>query len=346
MMIIHIHFHFRATGVTRSIENIFPFLNKYSEARVLGYGIKAPKISLFLLLRQVYSSKNTVIHTHRNNEIIFALVLRLLRGKFKLVFTRHAESKPSKFTCFLMKKADHLVSLSSSMAKKLPFNNTLIRHGVNTEIFKIQDKIKIDNIPQENLITAIGRLRPAKGQLVVLEALISLLKNNPGWGLMLIGKADDKEYAGKISSMALENGISRQVHLIPENSRIVDYYRASTVVAIASVSEGFSLVCLEAMSCGLITIATDSVGIHSEVIKHGENGFLFAVNDHESLSRIFTDIINKKIVLDPEKIRKTILDNWSVEQNVKELLRLYGNIPHPPTPSPRREGELNIGNKT
>ena len=94
------------------------------------------------------------------------------------------------------------------MAKNLPFKSTLIRHGVNTEIFKIQEKIKIDNIAQENLITVIGRIRPAKGQFVVLEALISLLKNNPDWGLLLIGKTDDKEYAGKISSMALENGIS------------------------------------------------------------------------------------------------------------------------------------------
>ena len=323
MMVIHIHFHFRATGVTRSIENIFPFLNKYTEARVFGYGINAPKITLSLLLRQVYSNRNTVIHTHRNNEIIFALILRFLRGKFKLVFTRHSESKPSKFTCFLMKKADHLVSLNSSMANSLSLKNTIIRHGVNTEIFKINDKIKIDNIPQENLITAIGRIRPSKGQLVLLEALISPLKNNPGWGLMLIGRTDDKEYAGKILYLALKNGISQQVHLIPETSRIEDYYRASAVVAIASVSEGFSLVCLEAMACGLTTIATDSVGIHSEVIKHGETGFLFPVNDNVSLNFIFTDIISGKIVLDPLKIRQTILDNWSVEKNVRELLKLY-----------------------
>ena len=66
-----------------------------------------------------------------------------------------------------------------------------------------------------------------------------------------------------------------QVHFIPESNKLIDYYRASTIVVIASVSEGFSLVCLEAMACGLITIATESVGIHSEVINHGENGFLF-----------------------------------------------------------------------
>jgi mannosyltransferase len=322
-MIIHIHFHRRATGVTRSIENIFQFLNKYSEALVFGYGIKASKISFISLLRQVFSGKKTVIHAHRNNEIIFALFLRFMGGKFKLVFTRHAESNPSAFTCFLMKKADNLVSLSSAMSKNLPVKNTIIRHGVNTEIFKIQDKIKIENIRQENLVISIGRIRPAKGQLIVLEALTELLKNNHDWGLLFIGKTDNKEYADKILSMATDNGISGQVYFRPESNNIIDYYRASSIVVIASVSEGFSLVCLEAMACGLITVATACVGIHSEVIKHGENGFLFPKNDIDSLARIISDISSGKVTMDREKIRKAILDNWSMEKSVLELLKLY-----------------------
>ena len=326
-MIIHIHFHLRATGVTKSIENIIPYLCRYSETFVFGYGINAPKISFSRLLRQVYSNENPVVHTHRNNEIIFAILLRLLGGKFKLIFTRHADTYPSSFTLRLMKKADHLVSLNSGMSESLPFKNTLIRHGVNTEAFKIQEKKKVDKIPQDNLITVIGRLRPSKGQLVVLKALISLLRNNPGWGLLLVGKTDKKDYEDEIKSVASENNLSAQVHIIPETKRITDYYMASTIVVIASLSEGFSLVCLESMSCGLITIATEAVGIHSEVINHGENGFLFPKNNHESLGRIISDLMSKKVFLDPLKIRQTIVDNWSVEKQVMELLRLYGISP-------------------
>jgi mannosyltransferase len=324
MMIVHIHFHSHKTGVTRSVENIIPVLNKYSEALVFGYGIDAPKISLSHLLRLIYSDDNLVIHAHRNDEIIFALLLRTLGGKFKLVFTRHAASKPSHFTEWLMKKADHLVSLSSSMSKNLPCQNTIIRHGVNTEIFNIHKKINIEGIQQKNLISVIGRLRPAKGQLVVMKALIQPLKNNPDWGLLLIGKIDDKEYSDEIISIVGENGISSQVHFMPESDEIINYYRASTIIVIASVSEGFSLVCLEAMACGLITIATESVGIHSEVISHEENGFLFPINDDECLSRIITGVMSKKVSLNPEKIRQTIVDKWSVEKNVRELLKLYG----------------------
>lgn len=244
-----------------------------------------------------------------------------------MVFTRHSENMPADFTAFLMKRADHLVSLSHSMSGNLPYKNTLINHGVNTEIFKIQGIKKLNNIPQDNLISVIGRIRPAKGQIIVLEAVIPLFKQFPGWGLVFIGKIDDKKYAKKILSMAQENEISSQVHIMPESSDIADYYHASRVVVIASISEGFSLVCLEAMSCGLITVATESVGIHSEAITHGKNGFLFPENDPQSLSRIISDIMYDRINLNPEKIRQSILDNWDVRKSVLQLLKLYDITP-------------------
>lgn len=335
-MIVHTHFHSHKTGVTKSIENIIPVLNNFSDALVFGYGINAPKINLFPLLKLIYSGDKPIIHAHRNNEILFTLLLRFFGGKFKLVFTRHSETKPSGFTVWLMKKADHLVSLSSSMSKSLPCQNTIIMHGVNTEIFRIHEKTSIAGIPQKNLISVIGRIREAKGQLVVMKALIQPLKNNPDWGLMMVGKADEKEYAEEIKALAKENGIFSQVHFMPESDKIINYYRASTIVVIASVSEGFSLVCLEAMACGLITIATESVGIHSEVIRNGENGFLFPKNNDHSLNRIITDVISGKTILNPEKIRQTIVDGWSVERNVIELLKLYGISPGKFTSSPSR----------
>jgi len=327
-MIVHIHFHSHKTGVTRSVENIIPVLNRYTVARVFGYGIDAPKISFMQLIKLIFSPDKTVIHAHRNNEIIFALLMRMLGGKFRLVFTRHAESKPLGFTYWLMRKADNVVSLSTSMSKALNCRNTMIPHGVNTDLFNIHEKTTIAGIGQDKLVNVIGRIREAKGQLVVMKALAGLLGDHPEWGLAFIGKIDEKEYADKIISMAAELGISSQLHFLPETDDILSFYRATDAVVIASVSEGFSLVCLEAMACGLLTIATESVGIHSEVIRHGENGYLFPVNDHESLGRILSGIISGKIIIDKGKIRQTIVEGWSVEKNVKALLRLYASSPN------------------
>jgi mannosyltransferase len=142
---------------------------------------------------------------------------------------------------------------------------------------------------------------------------------------MLIGKVDDNGYAAEIRGAAIKNGVEDQIHFIPETSEIVRYYRASSVVIIPSVSEGFSLVCLEAMACGLITVATETVGIHKSVIEHGRNGFLFPVNDDAALNRILDDVISGKTLPDPGEIRKTIVEKWSADNNVRELLKAYNN---------------------
>jgi len=323
-MIIHLHFHRRATGVTRSIENIIPALNKYSDAAIFGYGINSPKINLSNLFKAVSSDENkTIIHAHRINEILFALLLRCLGKKFTLIFTRHAESKPANFTYFLMKKADRIVCLSNTMSKNLKLPNTLIPHGVNTEIFRIKEKATFNNMPLKNIIGVVGRIRAAKGQLIVAQAAAEALKSNLEWGLAFIGRIDDQKYSDLILSFARDEGISNQIHFLPETNKMENFYSACDIIVIASESEGFSLVCLEAMACGLTKIATEKVGIHSAVIRHGENGFLFPVNDITTLKKILAEIISKKTALDPEKIRQTITDNWSIEKSADRLHLLY-----------------------
>ncbi|MFO7622483.1 MAG: glycosyltransferase family 4 protein, partial [Bacteroidales bacterium] len=213
------------------------------------------------------------------------------------------------------------------MSESLPFKNTLIRHGVNTKIFNIGEKKKLPGIPQENIISVIGRIRPEKGQITVIKAAVYLLREHPGWGILIIGKTDKQEYLNEILTIASENGVSGQVHVIPETNDILSCYHASKIVVIASLSEGFSLVCLEAMACGLITIATADVGIHSEVIRHGVNGFLFPKNDHDSLDLILAEIISGSTRPDPEKIRQAILDDWSIEKSASELIKLYETEP-------------------
>jgi len=80
-MIIHFHFHFKTTGVTRSVESVLGPLDSMEKTRVFGYGISTHKISFFKLLKELYSKEKTVVHTHRNNETLFALALRFFGAK-------------------------------------------------------------------------------------------------------------------------------------------------------------------------------------------------------------------------------------------------------------------------
>lgn len=323
-LVIHLHFHSRATGVTKSIESIFPVLSKHTGARVYGYGINLPTIGCRALLKLVYGRKDTVLHAHRNIELLFALLLRVFGGRFRLVATRHSDTRPSKYTNFLLRRADSVISLTRSMSLKLGEPNTIVRHGVDTSVFTPGGKKGIEGVPQSKLVVVAGRIREAKGQLMVLRSLAPLLKENSAWGLAIVGKVDDKDYAEKILAHAAETGVSSQVHFVPETRDIASIYRSATVVIIASLSEGFSLVCLEAPACGTITVATEGVGVHSEVLTHGKSGFLFPPGNEEALRAILSGIIDGRVSLNPSEIRQNIIDNWDLEKSVLGLLKVYG----------------------
>jgi glycosyltransferase involved in cell wall biosynthesis len=61
------------------------------------------------------------------------------------------------------------------------------------------------------------------------------------------------------------------------------------------------------------------------VIEHGKNGFLFPVNDAAALNRILDDVMAGRTKPDPVEIRNTIVEKWSVDNNVRELLKAYNN---------------------
>lgn len=322
-MIIHFHFHFKTTGVTRSVEGLLTPLNSMEETKVFGYGITRNKISFFKLLKVIYSSPKTIIHTHRNNETLIALILRFLGGKFKLVSTRHAESTPSKLTLFLMSKTDQCISLSQNMSNNLSLETTIIGHGIDTNHF-LYDQQKRSLKPRT--ISVVGRIRKAKGQLDVIDAIAPLLNKNPNWNLHFIGTVDDPAYVKEINTISLTQGVQDQIHFVSQTNEIQEHYKSSSAVVIASHTEGFSLVCLEAMSSGCITIATEQVGIHSEVITHGINGFLYPKGDTHTLRKLLKEVIEEPEKLKPELVRKTILEQWSVSSSAKKLFDVYNKV--------------------
>lgn len=322
-VLIHFHFHNRRTGVTRSIESITPSLRKKFSFYIFGYGIAGPKIGLRSLLKLVVSRNNFVLHVHRNNELLFALFLRLLGGKFKLVATRHAESKPSSLTLYLLKKVDEVIALTQSMAANLHMKSSVIGHGVDTSVFIPTLSRGLKGITQKNIISVIGRVRKAKGQQIFLEAITPILKRNPEWAALIIGRVDKPTFLEELKKVVKANEVENQVHFFDETSEIISVYQGSTVVVVPSFTEGFSLVCLEAMACGCLVVATEDVGIHSELIRHGATGYLFPAGDALRLRSILEEIMDNQSNQMAEKIRNSVVDYWDIEVESSQLTQLY-----------------------
>ena len=321
-ILIHTHFHKRRTGVTRSIENVLPFLNEKFETYIYGNTVKGNNISFSELKKILFSNKEVVVHCHRNNEIIRMLVFRALGAKFKLIATRHAETKPSKLTLKLLKSADKVVTLINSMSDNLGIKNTVVGHGIHVDLFVPKENVSLKNIQQKNIILCAGRVRKAKGQVVLVEAA-KVLKEHKNWALVIVGKVDKPDFLEELKATAKKHQIENQVYFINETTAIIPYYQASKIVVVPSFSEGFSLVTAEAMSCGCSVIATKNVGVHSDLIQHKKNGYLFEAGNIATLETLLLESIKGEIPLLGNQAREEVLKNWSAQKEAENLMEFY-----------------------
>lgn len=326
LIVVHTHFHNRRTGVTRSIENVLPQLKKLCTTYLYGYGIEGEKITTSKLKELLFSKDDIVVHCHRNNEVLKMLWYRVLGAKFKLVATRHAETEPSGFTKFLLKKSDVVITLTSSMHKSLGMSNVKVPHGVDTNLFIPNPEKKLSNIAQKNIILCAGRVRKAKGQKILLEAVAPKLKENKDWALVVVGKVDKPPFLEELKEIVEKNKAKSQVYFIDETSDIVSYYQAARISVVPSFTEGFSLVCAEAMACGNTVVATNNVGVHSELITDLESGYLFTSGNIVELQQIITNLINKKSPYLGDNARKEIQESWSAKKEAEGLVEVYKEI--------------------
>ncbi|WP_299669933.1 glycosyltransferase family 4 protein [uncultured Polaribacter sp.] len=321
-VLIHTHFHKRKTGVTRSIENVLPFFDEKFETYLYGYNVAGNKITTSKLKSILFSDREVIVHCHRNNEMIRMLLFRFFGAKFKLIVTRHAETIPSGLTMKLLKKADKVVTLIQSMSAQLGIENTVVGHGVAVDLFVPKEHVALPNILQENRILCAGRVRKAKGQIVLLEAA-KVLKNHKDWALIIVGKIDKPAFLEELKAIAKKHSIENQVYFMDETRDIVSYYQASKIAVVPSYSEGFSLVTAEAMSCGCSIIATKNVGVHSSLIQHQENGYLFEAGNISELENLLQQQLNGEIPLLGKQAREEILKNWSAAKEAENLISVY-----------------------
>jgi mannosyltransferase len=321
-ILIHTHFHKRRTGVTRSIENVFFHFSNTYESFIYGNTVKGNKIGTFKLSSFLFSNKKVVVHCHRNNEIIRMLFFRFFGAKFTLIATRHAESIPSGLTLRLLKKADKVVTLIESMSAQIGIENTVVGHGVNVDLFAPKKNVVVNSISQQNIILCAGRVREAKGQLVLLEAA-KVLKEHKSWAIALVGQVDKPVFLEELKAIAKKYSIEKQVYFINETPEIISYYQAAKIVIVPSFSEGFSLVTAEAMSCGCSVIATKNVGVHSSLIDHSKNGYLFEAGNTIELERLILKSITAEIPFLGAQAREEILNNWSAKKEAQKLIKFY-----------------------
>jgi glycosyltransferase involved in cell wall biosynthesis len=183
------------------------------------------------------------------------------------------------------------VALSRWMANyarqsPLVFNNTvsIIPNGIDTQTFSPMDKTIARarwGLPQKRPIVMFGALfgteDPRKGFAYLRDALRSLAGRPEGKGMLAVifGAEDSAEDLGVET---------RYVGIVRGRTQLAELYGCADVMVVPSTEENFGKTALEAMACGVPTVAFANTG-QLDIIDHRINGYLAEDRSSDDLAR-------------------------------------------------------------
>jgi len=162
-----------------------------------------------------------------------------------------------------------------------------IPNGIRKEFFNPATKL------ESKKILYIGRVSQIKNMAVVIRSL-SKIKNNL-IKFEIFGPAE-QDYLQSLNSLIKHYKLDNKISITDkhyDSQEQIEQLDSSEIFILPSISEGMPQTLIEAMARGRVIIASDNKGAR-DIIKDGENGFLFKNDSPEDLARVIEKIYSMK----------------------------------------------------
>jgi len=220
-----------------------------------------------------------------------------------------------------------------------PLNRVqIIPIGLNTSEFKdrkytkTEAKVLLGIHSKRLLVGIIGRISVKKGQFFLIQALQKMKSEGTEFDLLIFGSPtvnsdEDQKYAKEIQNYISLHNLQNNVHFVESNPNVAKFYNAIDVFALASQSETYGMVTIEAMLNSLPIIATDSGGT-TEILGNGEYGTLYEYNNLDD----FTIKLQMVLSSDDSIAQKARVasnyasDNFDVSKEVQGFIDVFNEL--------------------
>lgn len=143
----------------------------------------------------------------------------------------------------------------------------------------------------EKRVIAAGRLVRQKNFASLIRAWKEVQAKHPDWTLDIYGEGSLKTSLEKlIADLRLEGAVCLQ----GKTQEIFKEMTNSSIFVLSSIYEGFGLVIVEAMSCGLPVVSYACPCGPKDIIEEGKDGFLVEVNDEQTLAARINQLIENE----------------------------------------------------
>ena len=140
-------------------------------------------------------------------------------------------------------------------------------------------------------VISVGRLSPQKNYASLIRAFKYVVDKHPDWSLDIYGNGP-QEF--ELKSLINQLNLNRHVYLKGFSSNVKEEMINASIYAMSSIFEGFPLVLIEAMTCGLPVVSYTCPCGPKDLITNGVDGYLSPLNDEKTLASQIMVLINNK----------------------------------------------------
>ncbi len=310
-------------------------------------GVRTKKLNKFsnynLLSKAIKQNKPDIVHLHTSDSLMFFLISNLIyRFDVKLVFSKKGVGVSGSILSKLKynsKRLDSIICVSKmvqdsfgqTLNKNTLCKTVVINDSVSLNILNESSKInirKLYNIPNEKFIVGnIANHTNAKDLFTLIDVLAELKHNLKRDDIVFIQVGEFSKKTDSLKQYAIGKKVFKDIVFMDRIKNASSLNSQFDCFLLTSQREGGPTSLLEAMLIGVPVVST-KVGVVSDIIIDGENGFISEIKDSKSLAEKTIQLLDNRDLQNKfsEKGKAIMREQFTAKYIAQKTLEEYQKL--------------------
>lgn len=224
----------------------------------------------------------------------------------------------------VLPKVDGFIFQTNDVSQCYPYKiqkkSTVIPNGIFPEI--LPEPLKNNDMRKYEKICAVGRLAEQKGYDDLIYAFSEFVLHHPDYKLNIYGEGPLRQ---KLMTLVNKLNLQKSIMFHGSVDKVpYEIYDAGMYV-LSSRFEGMPNALMEALACGVPSIATDcNFGPRDLIVDH-QNGILIGVGDRRALVKAMGELADDKLLSNKLSEQAVLIRNTHSGANIAKMYHEYLN---------------------